>query len=97
LATQAPAGTFFDLAPVHLIAASTIEHLGGVYAHGVVDVRRFRANIVVADAGEPFVENTWVGRTLAIGDEVVLSVSMPCPRCVNVTIPQDGLAHERDF
>lgn len=91
---QAPAGTFFDVAPVHLIAASTIDHLKAAYPPGVVDVRRFRPNIVVDGAGEPFVENGWAGRRLGVGDEVVLSVSIPCPRCVNVTLPQDGLARE---
>jgi uncharacterized protein YcbX len=97
LAGMAPAGTFFDLAPVHLIAASTIEHLSSVYSKGLVDVRRFRANIVVEHAGEAFVENSWVGRTLAVGDDLVLSVSMPCPRCINVTLPQDGLTREPGF
>lgn len=91
---QAPAGTFFDVAPIHLIAMSTIERLSAAYPQGGVDVRRFRPNIVVADAGDAFVENSWVGRTLAIGDEVRLRVSLPCMRCVNVTLPQDDLGRE---
>jgi uncharacterized protein YcbX len=91
---QAPAGTFFDVAPVHLIAASTISYLSGAFPRDAVDARRFRPNIVVAGIGEAFVENKWAGRMLAIGDEVVLQVSIPCPRCVNVTLPQDGLARE---
>lgn len=90
---QAPAGTFFDVAPVHLIAASTLERLSG-HASGAVDARRFRPNIVVADAGEAFVENSWVGHTLAVGDEVRLRVTMACMRCVNVTLPQDDLPRE---
>jgi hypothetical protein len=28
---------------------------------------------------------------LAIGDEVVLRVTIPCPRCVNTTLPQSDL------
>jgi len=71
-----------------------IEHLRDAYPQGVVDVRRFRPNIVIADESEAFVENTWAGKKLAIGDEVILSASIPCPRCVNVTLPQDGLARE---
>ncbi len=37
------------------------------------------------DAG--FVENDWGDRTLAIGDEVRLRVTGPCPRCVMTTLP----------
>jgi hypothetical protein len=56
-------------------------------------VRRFRPNIVVATAPdhEGFVENDWIGRTLAIGDEVRLRITGPCPRCVMTTLPQGDL------
>lgn len=91
LAGGAPEGTFFDLACIHLVATSTIDHLKSVYPQGQVDVRRFRPNIVVQTEGEPFVENTWTGRRVAIGNQVVLKVTIPCPRCVNVTLAQDGL------
>lgn len=94
LAGGAPEGTFFDLACLHLIATSTLEHLQSVYPDGQVDVRRFRPNIVVQTDGAPFVENTWAGRRLAIGDHLILKATIPCPRCVNVTLAQDGLARE---
>lgn len=93
LAGQAPAGTFFDLAAVHLLAASTLDHLQAGYPQGLVDLQRFRPNIVVRGADEPFVENRWLGRKFAVG-EAVLRVSMPCPRCVNITLPQEGLPRE---
>ncbi len=38
-----------------------------------------------------FVENAWIGRTLAIGDAVRLSVTGPCPRCVMTMLPQGDL------
>jgi uncharacterized protein YcbX len=91
LAGGAPAGTFFDVTCVHLMATSTLEHLQGALPQGQVDVRRFRPNILVSTSGAPFVENSWVGRRLAIGDQVVLRVTMSCPRCVNVTMPQTDL------
>lgn len=94
MAGLSPAGTFFDAAPVHLIATSTVEHLQAAHPPGAVDVRRFRANLVVEGVGEPFAENAWVGRKLGVGDELVLQVAMTCPRCVNVTIAQDGLPRE---
>ena len=43
---------------------------------------------------EGFVENDWVGRTLAIGNEVRLRISDPAPRCVMTTLAQDDLPHD---
>lgn len=94
LAGRAPAGTFFDVAPLHLMATSTLDHLRAAFPAGQIDIRRFRANILVQTSAEPFVENSWTGRRLAIGDQVVLKVTMACPRCVNVTMPQAGLPRD---
>ena len=66
-----PLETFFDLAVVHLLSTATIDHLRELYPQGRFEVRRFRPNIVVAPAADAgFVEDGWVGRTLAIGAEV---------------------------
>ena len=35
--------------------------------------------------------SAWIGHTLSIGDEVRLSVTGPCPRCVMTTLPQGNL------
>lgn len=91
LADGAPAGTFFDAAQVHLVATSTLEHLQAAYPETKVDARRFRPNLVVDTAGAPFVENSWVGHEIAIGTEVILRVTMSCPRCINVVAEQPGL------
>ena len=89
----APAGTFFDYAAVHVLTTATLDHLRGLYPQGRFEVRRFRPNIVVEPASgeKDFVENDWVGHTLAIGDEVRLSITLPCPRCVMTTLPQADL------
>lgn len=91
-----PPGTFFDLAVVHVLTTGTIERLRELYPQGRFEVRRFRPNIVVEPAsGEKnFVENTWIGHTLAIGDEVRLSITGPCPRCVMTTLPQGDLPRD---
>ena len=94
LARGASPGAFVDYGCVHLIATSTIDHLQAAYPEGRFDVRRFRPNIVVRSYGEPFVENSWIGRALAIGDEVVLRITMPCPRCVTMIMAQDDLPHD---
>ena len=90
---ELPAGTFFDLAVVHLLTTATIERLRALYVEGRFEVRRFRPNIVVATGPDQqgFVENDWIGHTVAIGDEVRLRITGPCPRCVMITLPQGDL------
>jgi uncharacterized protein len=90
---ELPAGTFFDLAVVHVLTTATIDRLRALYPEGRFEVRRFRPNIVVATGPEVegFVENDWIDHTVAIGDEVRLRVIGPCPRCVMITLPQGDL------
>ena len=90
---ELPVGTFFDLAVVHVLTTATIERLRALYPEGRFEIRRFRPNIVVATWPEQqgFVENDWIGRTLAIGDEVRLRITGPCPRCVMTTLAQGDL------
>jgi|DewCreStandDraft_5_1066085.scaffolds.fasta_scaffold00472_2 uncharacterized protein YcbX len=91
-----PAGTFFDLAVVHVLTTATIDRLRELYPQGRFEVRRFRPNIVVqpASAERGFVENAWIGQTLVIGDQVRLNVTGPCPRCVMTTLPQGDLPRD---
>lgn len=91
-----PAGTFFDLAAIHVLTTATIDRLRELYPQGRFEVRRFRPNIVVelASGEKGFLENDWIGRTLALGDEVRLSVTGPCPRCVMTTLPQADLPRD---
>lgn len=88
-----PEGTFFDCAVVHLLTTATLDRLRALYPQGRFEVRRFRPNIVVETASgeKDFVENAWIGRVLAIGDAVRLSVTGPCPRCVMTTLAQGDL------
>ena len=88
-----PEGTFFDSAVVHVVTTATIDRLREEYPDGRFEVRRFRPNIVVTPEPDQrgFVENDWVGRTLAIGNKVRLRVTGPCPRCVMTTLAQGDL------
>ena len=88
-----PAGTFFDLAVMHVLTTATIDRLRELYPQGRFEVRRFRPNIVVEPASgeKSFVENGWIGHTLVIGEDVRLKVTGPCPRCVMTTLPQGDL------
>jgi uncharacterized protein YcbX len=95
VAFAAPAGTFFDFAVIHLLTTATLRRLEELYPQGRFDARRFRPNIVVDTGAEVgFVENEWVGHTLAIGDEISLRVLVPCPRCVRPTLAQVDLPRD---
>jgi hypothetical protein len=91
-----PEETFFDCAVVHVLTTATLDRLRELYPQGRFEVRRFRPNIVVqVGSGEKnFAENAWIGRTLSIGNEVRLSVTGPCPRCVMTTLPQGDLPRD---
>jgi uncharacterized protein YcbX len=88
-----PSQTFFDIAVVHLLTTSTINHLRELYPEGRFEVRRFRPNIVVeSESGEKdFIENLWIGKKLTIGEDIVLKINGPCTRCVMITLPQGDL------
>jgi len=88
-----PEGTFFDGATIHLLTTATLARLGELYPQGRFDVCRFRPNIVIESSGgaNGFVENEWIGQTLAIGDAVRLNITAPCLRCVMTTLAQDDL------
>ena len=88
-----PAGSFFDAAPVHLLSTATLQELARLAPDQVFDVRRFRPNIVIRplDATAGFVEHGWVGQSLQVGPEAVLSVIGHCGRCVMTTLAQGEL------
>jgi hypothetical protein len=88
-----PEETFFDAAVIHLLTTATIDRLRELYPDGRFEVRRFRPNIVVQlDSSEKnFAENDWINRTVQIGNDVRLTVTGPCPRCVMTTLPQGDL------
>jgi uncharacterized protein len=88
-----PSQSFFDIAVVHILTTSTINRLRELYPKGRFEIRRFRPNIVVEPlSGEPdFVENSWVGKNITIGEEILLKVIQPCTRCVMITLPQSDL------
>jgi uncharacterized protein len=91
-----PQGRFFDAAPIHVLTTATLDRLRALYPQGRFEVRRFRPNIIIETAkGEmDFVESAWIGHTLAIGDEVRLSITGPCPRCVMTTLAQGDLPRD---
>jgi len=83
-----PLGTFFDVAPIHVVTTASLAAL----RHEHADVRRFRPNLLLdtTDGRTGFVDQEWIGRELHIG-EVVLKIDLPTPRCSMVTRAQPDL------
>jgi len=96
IALSSPKGSFFDYAVAHVITTNTLNRLRELYPQGCFEARRFRPNIIVAvGKGEPdFVENSWVGLGVEIGQTLLLKVTNPCPRCVMTTLPQADLPQD---
>jgi uncharacterized protein YcbX len=83
-----------DGSAVHLVTTAALRALAADLG-GPVDRVRFRANLLLDVGGIGYVEDSWTGRDLAIGDEVVLGVEGGMPRCVMVDaahgdLPADG-------
>jgi uncharacterized protein len=94
-----PSKTSFDIAVIHILTTSTINHLRELYPEGRFEVRRFRPNIVVDSTCEEnkendFVENSWVGKKMIIAKDIMLNITAPCTRCVMITLPQGDLPHD---
>jgi len=91
-------GSFFDSAPMHILASGTLRHLAKLTGGAsIFDPRRFRPTIFV-DTGlsdDRFVEDEWEGKTIRVGDRLKIVEPRAALRCVMTTHPQDDLP--RDF
>jgi len=82
---ESPLGTYFDAFPLMVMSTSAMAAMADAVPDAVVDVRRFRPNLLV-DTGDSLghPEKGWVGSTVRIG-EVAIRIVTGCPRCVMVT------------
>jgi uncharacterized protein YcbX len=89
-------GTFFDSAPMHLIATGTLRHLTKLTGGAIFDPRRFRPTILV-DTGlgdDRFIEDAWENATIAVGNDLKIVKPRAALRCVMTTHPQDDLPRD---
>ena len=89
-------GAFFDVFPMSLLTTSTLDRFNELSPDARFDQRRFRMNVIVSTSAPGFVENDWVGRRLAIGDDAQVMVVMPDPRCVMPTLAQEDLPRNNE-
>jgi uncharacterized protein YcbX len=92
---MAAPGTMLDLAALHILTAATLHRLAAEYPGGDWDPRRLRPNMII-DAGPeaPAEEDEWFGCDLQLGDDAVIHVVGPTPRCVMTTVAQPGLPRD---
>jgi uncharacterized protein len=94
---QLKSGSFFEIGAVFVLTSGTAAHLGRLQgATGPADRRRFRPNLYL-DTGpgaERFIEDEWAGRTLRVGDELVLTDFAPTLWCVTSTLAQEELPRD---
>jgi uncharacterized protein len=94
---QLKTGSFFEIGSVFVLASGSVDHLrtlqGGT---ALIDRRRFRPNLYVdtGDEQERFVEDEWLGHSLAIGDDLVLHQFEPTLWCVTSTLAQEELPRD---
>ncbi len=82
---ESPPGTYHDAHPLLVMTTSALRTLTEALPDSVIDVRRFRPNLVIDTGDQPgHPEFSWIGRRIHIG-EVTLDVAIGCPRCVMVT------------
>jgi uncharacterized protein YcbX len=82
-----------DIAQVSLFNLELAAAIGAA-AGCAVDPRRFRANLYLQPTGAGYDETTLPGRTLTVGDNVRLAVTMLDPRCEMITLDPETAARE---
>ena len=89
--------SFFDSAPIHLLATGSLTHLQSLIGDDAqLDPRRFRPNIVI-DSGaatDHFIEDDWLDGELQIGAQVTIAAMRPALRCVMTTHRQTDLVRD---
>jgi MOSC domain-containing protein len=87
-----PQGTYFDVAPVHVLTTASLEAMRRLQPAADWDVRRFRPNFFVeTEPGiEGLIEFDWNGQTLRLG-EIELRCEIACERCAMANHAQAAL------
>ena len=91
-------GTYFDVAPIHVLTTASLAEMKRLNPAADWDVRRFRLNFFVeTDAGiKGLIDAEWGGRKLRIGD-VELLCEIPCERCAMTIHAQPGVPKDESI
>lgn len=89
-----PAGVFVDWGHLHLITTATLDGAAAARPELDWDVRRFRPNLLLDISASPFVEQTWMGDEITIGD-LRIRIDKVTVRCAMPLRAQpDGIERE---
>jgi uncharacterized protein len=92
-----PRGTYFDGFALHLLSTASIAALQRRTPDSLVDVRRFRPNLLVeVTDDEEFPEFAWIGRHVRIGG-LTCRIEMAMQRCSMTTHAQAELPRDRNI
>jgi len=83
---------------LHIITTSSLNHIKSFYKSGDFAVERFRPNLVINSyESGGFIENEWIGKEIKIGDELIIKIIEPSPRCVFITLKQGDLRKDNEI
>jgi len=85
----------FDMGPLHLLTTASLRWLGKRVGGDATEPRRFRPNVLLDVDGDDPVEESWIGKTIELGDALVRVVA-PAPRCAMPTFRQSELGPRPD-
>lgn len=83
--TTQPGSLYDSRSTLHLISTSTLASLAST------ELRRYRPNLLIADADE----DSWVGRDVTLGATIRAHVRKQTERCIIVTREQPGVPADR--
>ncbi len=90
-------GVFYDSSPLHILSTSSRDSLANVAGATEVELRARPQLIIATPGAKPFCENSWIGRCIRIGKEVVIFIRKPTERCPLPTAPQTGMPSNPAF
>ena len=90
-----PQGRFVDAMPLLLLTDASLRAGAALHREGEWVVRRFRPNVFIEADGADWVEDSWCGAPVRVGD-IEVTPRAPCSRCSMVTRPQPGLERDLD-
>jgi uncharacterized protein YcbX len=94
---QLASGSFREIGAVYLLTSGSVDHLRALRgSDAIVDRRRFRPNIYIESTASwtGFVEDSWLGSSLAIGHEVECRDFERTLWCVTSTIAQKSIPRD---
>lgn len=90
LPTHVPLGAIEE-EHIQLVTDASLNELQTIWGKSNLDYRRFRPNFLISlEDPIPFIEETWFGKRLKIGQNVEIELKGHCERCMIITVDPDN-------